>query len=392
MRIIGDNIHQLVLSKYNLENQTIIYIENYNISETVIIPDHIKILEFDNCINVNFSINNFNNLEKLIIRNCLNIDIPSNLTQLQELYIYNDFDNYCSILNIPTYPNLKKMHLEKCPFLKNIKNNNLNELYIYKCNDIITIPDDLQKLTIIESYKLNKLSQKLTKLKYLYIDTGEIIDDERLINLNKQDINFNQKIKKIKKEITKFNYPKDDIYGFLYGYIKSIPNTLINLEELYLFGTNIILIPESLINLKKIILNNTQIYTIPNNCQSIERIDIIHNKNINTLPLLSKLTDLYLSDCFINNIHSYPRLQHLIISKCNKITKIPNLNKINDFYMYQCESIKKLPLLENVKTITIENCDNFDIELFINTYSKLMNKNIDININFNQIFSIKIED
>ena len=383
MRIIGDNIHQLNLSKYHFKDNSIISIEKFNISEGIIIPDNIKVLEFDNCINVNFSINSYNNLEKLIIRNCLNVILPSNLPQLKQLYIYNDYDNYCSILDIPNYPNLTKLHIEKCINLKYIKNNNLVELYVYKCNELIIIPNSLQKLTIIESYKLS-LSSFLTKLKYLYIDTGQIIEDEHLINLNNQKIDFKHKIKKIKKDILKFNYSKDEIYGFLYGYINFIPDSLINLEELYIYGSNIEIIPETFINLKILVLNNTKIKIIPNKLINLERLDIVHNKNIITLPVsLTKLINLYLCDCsMLDNIHNYPNLQYLFVSKCNKVINIPKLDNLIDFYMYNCELINNLPLFKNVKIITIENCEQFDIKTFINVYSNLRdNKNIDIYIN-----------
>lgn len=384
MRIIGDDVHQLNLSKYNLDKYTIISIEKFNISESVIIPNNIKVLEFDNCINVNFNINSFNNLEKIIIKNCLNVILPSNLTRLKQLYIYNNFDNYCSILDIPNYPNLQKLYLEKCINLKNIRITNLEELYIYKCNKIVSIPNNLQKLTIIESYKLNNLSYELTSLKYLYINSGQIIEDEKLINLNNQRIDYKHKIKKIKKELSKFSYSKDEIYGFLYGYINFIPETLINLEELHIYGTNINIIPNTLTNLRILVLNNSKINDIPTNINNLERLDIVHNKNILTLPIsLPKLTNLYLINCvMLDNIHSYPNLQYLFVSNCNNITRIPILNNLKDFYMYNCDLIFNLPILENIKIITIENCDNFNIKHFINNYSELLNnRNINIYIN-----------
>ena len=390
MRIIGDNSHQLDLSKYHFKDKSIISIEKFNISEDIIIPDNIKVLEFDNCINVNFSINSYNNLEKLIIRNCLNVIIPNNLTQLKQLYIYNDNDNYCSILDIPNYPNLTKLHIEKCINLRYIRINNLTELYVYKCNELIIIPNSLQKLTIIESYKLS-LSSFLTKLKYLYIDTGQIIEDEHLINLNNQKIDFKQKIKKIKKDILKFNYSKDEIYGFLYGYINFIPDSLINLEELYIYGSNIDIIPETFINLKILVLNNTKIKSISNKLINLERLDIVHNKNIITLPVsLTKLINLYLCDCpMLDNIHNYPNLQYLFVSKCNKIINIPNLNNLIDLYIYNCELIDKIPIFKNIKNITIENCEQIDITTIINIYFDLLNnKNIDIYING---FNIQIQ-
>ena len=384
MRIIGDNIHQLDLSKYIFKDKSIISIEKFNISKSIIIPNNIKILEFDNCINVKFSISSYNSLEKLVIRNCMNVIIPSNLTQLKQLYIYNDFDNYCTIIDIPNYPNLIKLHIEKCINLKHIKNNNLKELYVYKCNELLTIPINLQKLTIIESYKLNNLSSFLSELKYLHIDTGRSIEDEKLINLYNQKINYKQKIKKVKKDILKFNYYKDEIYGFLYGYINFISSSLINLEELHIYGTNIEIIPDTLINLKILVLNNTKINIIPDSLINLERLDIIHNKNISTLPVsLTKLTKLYLNDCLmLDNIHNYSNLQCLFVSKCHKISRIPPLNNLIDFYICNCDLIDKLPIFENIKIITIENCEQFDINAFIKNYSELLNnKNIDIYIN-----------
>ncbi len=384
MRIIGDNIHQLNLSKYNLDKHLIVSIENFNISESVIIPNHIKILEFDNCDNVNFTVNSYNNLEKLIIKNCLNVILLSNLTQLKQLYFYNDFDNFCTITDLPNYPNLKKLYLEKCVNLKNIKISNLEELYIKKCNDIVSVPINLQKLTVIESYKLNNLSPELTKLKYLYLDSGQIIEDERLINLNNQHIDYKHKIKKVKKDLSKFSYSKDEIYGFLYGYINFLPTTLINLEELHVYGTSIETIPETLNNLKVLTLNNSKISNIPSSLINLERLDIRYNNYILTLPVsLTKLTNLYLSNCsMLDNIHSYSNLQYLYVSKCHKINRIPTLNSLIDFYMYNCELITKLPVFEKIKIITIENCDNFDIKTIIKDYSGLLNNNnIDIYIN-----------
>lgn len=110
MKII-DNNYQLYLSKYHFKDKYIIYIEKFNIRECIIIHDNIKVLEFDDYINVNLSINSYNNLEKLITIYCLNIILPNNLTQLKPLYIYNVYNNYCSILDIQIYPNLTKLHV-----------------------------------------------------------------------------------------------------------------------------------------------------------------------------------------------------------------------------------------------------------------------------------------
>lgn len=83
-------------------------------------------------------------------------------------------------------------------------------------------------------------------------------------------------------------------------------------------------------------MNNTRINTIPNKLINLERLDIVNNKNIITLPVsLTELINLYLCDCsMLDNIHNYPNLQYLFVSKCNKIIKIHNLNNLIDMYIY----------------------------------------------------------
>jgi hypothetical protein len=308
-----------------------------------------SILSFNCCKFItNDTLKTFNNVNKLKIKNCINITKINNLLYIpvKKLTIINDYE---IIIDFPILNNLDKLTIsEKFDNLNNL-GDNINRLTLLSCYKLKTIPKitNLKSLVIINNnfdipcmlnYKLNYLINleeltiedwlcfnlnclsSLTKLKFLYLDSCKLHSLPNLLYLNKLKI------------INCLN-------------ITSLPK-IKNVIELYLkFCDNLSNI-NSLINIKhmnKLYLNCKKIKTIKplENIISIDDLDLNMNNNIINLSYLNniKINNLTLSNCYVS-INDLNNLKNL-----NSLTIYNNKINISD------DILNELSIKNNIKTI-----------------------------------------
>ena len=215
-------------------------------------------------INIKIENNNFDNFEKYIEENKINIE------------------------------EIEKIELINCKKIKNLpKINNLKELIINEC-DNLELPIEcinLEKLTIYEKdykkdYEISREEHKCNS------DDSKNCRD----NFNYEYI-MNPKLVKLHLD---------------YPHITIIPNEFINLKELILYNSNIDYLPNDLINLERITLNNSYIdivylsklkklnyLKINSMCEDLiidNRIDVLKYLKIKALCELNNINKCYTTD------------------------------------------------------------------------------------------------
>jgi len=324
--------------------------------------DKIKGLSCCNCTDKTNILKECKNLLYLCMCNCPSLQIPKELTKLQEICIYYNYYIYRPLNNRPkndyviipdTLLNLKTILIDRYDnFNDNViipSSLSIEELIIQNCNkinkisslpkassftfghcneikEICPINEEITlnlnncgfkeinnafknvKELVIESCHNIKRIPNYINLKSLYISNCSIINiPDTLINLEYLKIEMNIALKEIPK--TLLNLKKLYIYNSYYSenVIKEIPNTLLNLKELDIYNCDIKEIPDTLINIEKINLHNcNNIKTIPKTFINLKVLSLYNCDHFNKIPkTLINLTDIYISYC--NHIRKIPK-------------------------------------------------------------------------------------
>lgn len=177
--------------------------------------------------------------------------------------------------------NLENLKIEECPKIKEIPKNlpklryleihfDLNKIRNGEENDFKEIPESLTNLKVLDLYNtLNKIEIPET-VENLKLSNCPNVKIDNLLNLRCLYIN-NHDLKKIPDTLINLDY----LYVDMCYNLKEIPDTLINLKELRLRGCNNIKeIPETLINLKELSIYDCGDVKIPENIKNIPNIKI----------------------------------------------------------------------------------------------------------------------
>jgi len=263
-------------------------------------------------------INRLDNLETLIIKNCENIEVPENYSNIKNFIVHTSkYSTDKSTLKFigedlqNTIINEKKaISKKKLKFyyntninLQNFKNCiNIEELIFYYCKNIIHI-------NVLENFK---------NLKKIYLYNCDIFEIPNNFNIT-------------------------DLIIFRCNNIKELPYSLINLKNLEIKNCkNIINIPNTYINLKKL-----KLFV----CDNIKEIPYLEN--------LKKL-ELYYCDNLLNIPDKLFNLIELRIKNCDKLLKLPqldNLINLKKLEINTCENIHIIPNLINVNELILEGLE-----------------------------------
>lgn len=220
----------------------------------------------------------------------------------------NDFDNFEKYIeeNKINIEEIEKIELINCKKIKNLpKINNLKELIINEC-DNLELPIEcinIEKLIIYEKDYKKDYEISREEHKYNNDDNKNYCD-----NYNYEYVT-NPKIVKLHLD---------------YPHITIIPNEYKNLKELVLYNSIIDYLPNDLINLERIILNNSYIdivylskleklnyLKINSMCEDLtidNRIDVLKYLKIKVLCELNNINKCYTTD--LNNIKMRAILEH----------------------------------------------------------------------------------
>ena len=307
--------------------------DNKNITDINIDNNHMNWLEDDYLLEENLK-DNYISLKDFLIKTKYPSDILDKIKKYYKTNIYKN-KNEEKLYNTKSLEiNYNNLHL-----LNNLhKFPNLESLFIYENNDLISLPESIGNLTnlkalhIYDNDNLTSISESignLTNLKELYLGNNKstYIPESigKLTNLELLNISVNN--------------------------LTSLPNSienLTNLEELNINDNNLTSLPESignLANLEKLYISSNNLTSIPNsigNLTNLEKLDISYN-NLTSIPNsignLINLKKLLMND---NKILSIPesigylkKLSTLNINR-NPITSLPDsikkfYNNLNDF-------------------------------------------------------------
>jgi hypothetical protein len=264
-------------------------------------------------------------IEHLIIRNCDITNIPTSLVNLTYLFI--EYSN--NIEYIPeTLVSLKTLILVQCYSIMEIPNIALEELKIRHC-DQVSLP------MICPSMK------KLDITRDVLSSNFDIQDDK--------DVKIN------------------------------IPDSYVNLEELFIQYYSKIYIPKTCTKLKNIFLKGNDKVVNDSHC-----IDIVggiglvgmYIGNINTnqpdqpdrsnqqdqsyhldLSIFTNLEKIIISD--INNVSFPLTVSKLILNSCNINTDVLcTMRNITELQLYKCDDVAYIPTLPMLNTMLLKDCRN----------------------------------
>ena len=238
----------------NLINLTELYVEHNDLIQEI--PKeliNLKTLTIKRCTkNINIP-NTLINLEKLVLSRTKISKIPKELVNLKLLKVsYNDI-----ITEIPKkLINIETLLLKKCLNLKEIPKEliNIKTLHINKCSLIKKIPKELIK---IKDLRLIQFKDEIGLISKYYTTLHLDKYQPLLQKIKNSNLTDKQKIKEfnsfISEEVEKYHSlqyistkPNNQDFINVIGnfndtYIKEIPETLINLEKVYIknYGCNI---------------------------------------------------------------------------------------------------------------------------------------------------------
>jgi Leucine-rich repeat (LRR) protein len=142
----------------------------------------------------------------------------------------------------------------------------------------------------------------------------------------------------------KYNENTTELNCYSCKQVTSIPDTLVNIRDLYCYSTNITSIPSTLVNLRELYCDNTNVTSIPN----LPNLRTLHcnNTSILFIPDLPSLQILYCNNTKVTSIPS--GLQTSAHSNCPWLVleNISKLIPIQKRWKYKFKSRRSNELLE----------------------------------------------
>lgn len=379
-----NNIITLELNNIYIDDAKISYINTF-INVTKLTINCKKCVSLDNlnlnvtelnlyqCDKINYNyLNKCTNLKKIVISGYITDYFLLNSDTLEHLELYYTNIKKCklicnnlkslkirdsNLLSIEDLNLLKKLedldlHCNKINNLYGINNlYNLNEINLYKCEELVLLENDLsniKNISIYYSLKINCL-KNLNKVKNLDInhnDNLKTIDLTNSINLETFEIMNNNLLNNIVgiNNCIKLKYL---CIVNCSAYLDLNLDNNINLEELYLSDYNNKLCLNNNLSLRNLSLKNLSLRNI-----------IINYTNLDYLHLTNIIVNNNILDISNTNIKC-------LEVKDSKFINI-NINKsINEIKLYDCNELDYINNLDDsdIKYLSINNCANLKINV-----------------------------
>jgi hypothetical protein len=311
----------------------------------------------------------FDRNSTIIIENCENIkELPVINERIYDLTIRN-CKNLYKISSILSVKLLNILYCEKLEIIDINKLNNLEEVYIERCNSLIEIPkieNNLFSLKIKECRNLYKVSL-ISEVKLLYIlNCNKLEIVENINNLRVVNIDTCNRLETI-RNLSGINYYSIDENRMIEGTfkinncgsIRKIPY-LDNFRKLYIENCNKLELIEPTKSVYDLRISDCKyIKEIP---RFINLVTIhINNTPIQSIPYYENLRILHIyGNDFITNITSFPNLINLSLSFCNNLHEISTLPKLTKCIIIDCENLKYVFSIPKIHICEIRFTDNIE--------------------------------